>query len=107
MVRASVAAPVGAVADGGALAWEAFTTQARPSRPGLPAQWCLAAGEPASLLPPGFTLIDQSEVPGRERRQLLARRSALQRKSPSTRSIRQRVMLPLTPALLAKRNIRG
>jgi SAM-dependent methyltransferase len=65
-----------AVADGGLLAWEALTTEARRSRTSLPAEWCLALGEPASLLPPGFTLIDQSEVPERERRQLLARRTA-------------------------------
>jgi len=66
----------GAVADGGLLAWEALTAEARRVRPRLPAEWCLAPGEPASLLPPGFTLIDQSDPPGRERRQLLARRQA-------------------------------
>ena len=72
----------GAVADGGLLAWEALTAAARDKRPGLPAEWCLAPGEPASLLPPGFTLIDQSDVPGGARRQLLARRaSALPRDS--------------------------
>jgi SAM-dependent methyltransferase len=67
-----------AVAPGGLLAWEAFTTEARLSRPGLPLEWCLAAGEPASLLPPGFTVLDQSDVPGPEqplRRQMLARRT--------------------------------
>jgi len=70
-------AAAGAVTDGGLLAWEAFTAEARPSRPGLPAQWCLDPGEPASLLLPGFTLLDQSEVPGRDRRQMLARRGVL------------------------------
>jgi SAM-dependent methyltransferase len=70
------AAAAAAVADRGLLAWEAFTTEARRARPGLPPQWCLAPGEPASLLPPGFTLIDQSDLPGRERRQMLARRRA-------------------------------
>ncbi len=77
--RAVFAAAVGAVADGGLLAWEAFTAEARRWRPSLPAQWCLAPGEPASLLPPGFTVVDQHDVPGREqgaRRQLLARREA-------------------------------
>ena len=67
-----------AVAPGGLLAWEAFTTEARLSRPSLPPQWCLALGEPASLLPPGFTVLDQSDVPGPEqplRRQMLARRT--------------------------------
>ena len=45
----------GAVADGGLLAWEALTADARRTRPGLPPEWCLAPGEPASLLPPGFS----------------------------------------------------
>jgi SAM-dependent methyltransferase len=70
-------AAAGAVADAGVLAWEAFTAEARRSRPGLPAQWCLAPGEPASLLPADFTLLDQTDLPGRERRQMLARRGAL------------------------------
>ena len=65
-----------AVADGGLLAWAALTAEARRAHPELPPQWCLAPGEPASLLPPGFTLIDQSDVPGRARRQMLARRRA-------------------------------
>ena len=68
-------ATASAVADGGLLAWEALTAAARDKRPDLPAEWCLALGEPASLLPPGFTLIDQSDVPGRKRRQILARRT--------------------------------
>jgi hypothetical protein len=61
-----------AVAAGGLLAWEAFTVQARRSRPGLQADWCLAPGEPASLLPPDFTLLDQHERG--LKRQMLARR---------------------------------
>jgi hypothetical protein len=72
-------AAVGAVAPGGLLAWEALTTEARLARPGLAPEWCLAPGQPASLLPPGFTLLEQSGVPGPERpvrRQLLARRAA-------------------------------
>ena len=71
-------AAAGAVAPGGLLAWEAFTAEARRSRPGLAPGWCLAPGEPALLLPPGFILLDQSDVPGPERpvrRQLLARRA--------------------------------
>jgi len=70
-------AAAGAVAEGGLLAWEAFTAEARLSRPSLAPGWCLAPGEPASLLPPGFTVLDQSDVPGPERtlrRQMLARR---------------------------------
>jgi SAM-dependent methyltransferase len=76
---AAFTAAVGAVAPGGLLAWEAYTAEARRTRPSLAPQWCLAPGEPASLLPPDFTLLDQSDVPSLEqpvRRQLLARRSA-------------------------------
>jgi hypothetical protein len=61
-----------AVAAGGLLGWEAFTAQARRSRPSLQADWCLAPGEPASLLPPDFTLLDQHDRGSK--RQLLARR---------------------------------
>jgi SAM-dependent methyltransferase len=68
------AAAAGGVAPGGVIAWEAFTAEARRSRPSLPAQWCLAPGEPASLLPAGFALLAQSDTPSRERRQMLARR---------------------------------
>jgi len=67
------ASAAGAVAGGGLLAWEALTAEARRSRPGLPGQWCLGPGEPASLLPPSFTLLDQTDVAGHELRQLLAR----------------------------------
>lgn len=67
-------AAAAAVADGGLLAWEALTAGARRTRPGLPPGWCLAPDEPASLLPPGFSVLDQSEVPGRDRRRILARR---------------------------------
>jgi SAM-dependent methyltransferase len=63
----------GAVADGGLLAWEALTAEARWRHPGLPPEFCVGPGEPASLLPPGFGVLDQSEVPGRDRRLLLAR----------------------------------
>ncbi len=77
--RAVFAAGAAAVADGGLLAWEALTAAARSSRPGLPPQWCLAPGEPASLLPADLSVIDQHDLRGRERaprRQLLARRDA-------------------------------
>ena len=66
-------AAAGTVAEGGLLAWEAFTTEARLPRPSLPPEWCLAPSEPASLLPRDFTLIDQSNVPTMKR-QFLARR---------------------------------
>ncbi|MEW2360064.1 class I SAM-dependent methyltransferase [Spirillospora sp. NPDC029432] len=67
----------GTVAPGGLLAWEAFTTGARTVRPGLPAEWCLAPGEPAALLPAGFTVLAEEDVPDDRhgtKRRLLARR---------------------------------
>jgi SAM-dependent methyltransferase len=67
-------AAAAAVAGGGLLAWEAYADDARRTRLGLPPEWCLQPGEPASLLPPGFAVLDQAEVPGRDRRRLLARR---------------------------------
>src|SRR6266567_533003 len=60
---ATFAAAAAAVADGGLLAWEAFTDDARRTRPGLPPDWCLQPGEAASLLPPGYSVLDQAEVP--------------------------------------------
>ena len=71
--RAVFAGAAEAVADGGLLAWEAFTSEARQARPTLPPEWCLAPGEPASLLPADFTVLDQHDEPG-GKRQLLARR---------------------------------
>jgi hypothetical protein len=53
------------------VAWEAFTAEARQSRPSLRPEWCLAPGEPASLLPRDFTLLDDRE--SGLKRQLLAR----------------------------------
>jgi hypothetical protein len=75
--RAVFAVAAEAVTAGGLLGWEAFTTEARQARPDLPPDWCLAPGEPASLLPAGFTVLDQHDLPdhhGLGRRQLLARR---------------------------------
>ena len=60
------------------LGWEAFTTAARQARPALPAEWCLGAGEPATLLPDGLSVVSQEDVPGAQRgtrRRLLARRA--------------------------------
>ncbi len=63
-----------AVAPGGLLAWEAFTEQALAARPGMCPDWCLRPGEPASLLPAGFTVLHQADLPGdRAARRLLAR----------------------------------
>ncbi|HTQ92085.1 MAG TPA: class I SAM-dependent methyltransferase [Streptosporangiaceae bacterium] len=75
-------AAAAAVADGGLLAWEALTAEALRRHPGLPPEFCVGPGEPASLLPDGFTVIDQADVPHRARRRLLARRDTI---SPSAR----------------------
>jgi SAM-dependent methyltransferase len=79
------AVAAGVVAPGGLIAWEALTSAARRRHPSLPAEWCMAPGEPGSLLPPGFEVISQHDV-GPEpavRRRLLARRTARERGSSS------------------------
>ena len=68
------AAAAAAVADGGLLAWEALTADARRRRSDLPPEFCVGPGEPASLLPGDFILIDQTDDPHRARRRLLGRR---------------------------------
>jgi SAM-dependent methyltransferase len=65
--RAVFERAAGAVLPGGLLAWEAFTEAARRDRPRLPAEWCLKPGEPASLLPAGFTVLDQYDEGGKRR----------------------------------------
>jgi SAM-dependent methyltransferase len=70
------AAAQAAVTGGGLIAWEALTEAARRHRPSLPARWCLRDGEPASLLPAQFELVEQHDV-GETRRQVLARRRVL------------------------------
>jgi SAM-dependent methyltransferase len=72
--RAVFAAAVGAVAAGGALGWEALTADAGRDQPGLRPEWCLEPGEPASLLPAGFAVLDQHDAPHGRKRLLLARR---------------------------------
>jgi SAM-dependent methyltransferase len=76
--RAAFAAAVTAVAPAGALAWEAFTAQARATRPDLHPAWTLEPGEPAALLPPDFAVLEQAAVAGSSppRRRMLARRAA-------------------------------
>jgi SAM-dependent methyltransferase len=69
------AAAAAAVTDGGLLAWEALTVDALQRHPGLPPEFCVGPGEPASLLPGGFTVIDQGDTLYRARRHLLARRA--------------------------------
>jgi SAM-dependent methyltransferase len=73
--RALFAPAAAAVSAGGLLAWEAFTTEARRTHPSLPAAWCLAKGEPATLLPPTFDVISQTAHPDAPKRRLLARRA--------------------------------
>lgn len=71
------AAAAAAVTPGGLLAWEGLTTDARRLRPSLRPAWCLAPGEPATLLPPGFAVLDGRDVPDPRcgtKRRLLARR---------------------------------
>jgi SAM-dependent methyltransferase len=75
--RQLFAAATDAVAEGGLLAWEALTAQARRARPSLCPGWCLEPGQPASLLPPGFTVLESRDLAGGHhlpRRNLLARR---------------------------------
>jgi SAM-dependent methyltransferase len=72
--RAVFITAAGTVAPGGLLGWEAFTAEAQRTRADLSPDWCLAAGEPGSLLPAGFAVLDQHDLPERGRRQLLARR---------------------------------
>lgn len=71
------AVAVRATKPGGLLGWDAFTVAARQARPTLDPAWCLAPGEPATLLPRGFTVLTQQDVPSPDhgdRRRLLARR---------------------------------
>jgi len=66
-----------AVLPGGLLGWEAFTTEALLVRPAMPAQWCVGADEPASLLPSGYDVVSLQDVPDSRtgaRRRMLARR---------------------------------
>jgi hypothetical protein len=51
------------VVPGGLLGWEAFTVAALRVRPKLCADWCLAPGEPASLLPADFEVIRIWDLP--------------------------------------------
>jgi hypothetical protein len=62
-----------AVAERGLIGWEAFSTDALRAHPGMPPQWCLQPGEPSSLLPAGFEVLSEQDLPSCKRR-LLARR---------------------------------
>jgi SAM-dependent methyltransferase len=78
--RAVFATAITAVAPGGVLAWEAFTAGASRARPGLCPDWCLADGEPVSLLGAGFEVLDVRDLPdggrGPERAMLARVRAA-------------------------------
>jgi hypothetical protein len=77
------AAAARAVLPGGLLGWEALTTQALRQRPGMPARWCLRPGEPASLLPAGYRVLVEEDLPpdgAPARRRLLARAASRQRR---------------------------
>jgi hypothetical protein len=92
------AAAVLAVAPGGVLGWEAFTTAALQTRPALPAEWCLGPGEPATLLPDGVSVVSQEDVPGAHpgaRRRLLARRADQEPHNDRHRRAQRRVGQPI------------
>jgi hypothetical protein len=67
-------AAAAAVAPGGLLAWQAYTVAARQAHPSLRPEWCLEPGQPATLLPADFTVIDTHDED--LTRQLLARRAS-------------------------------
>jgi len=74
--RALFAAAARAVRPGGLLGWESLTTEALVRRPAMTAAWCVRPGEPASLLPPGFEVLSEEDLPAEgpaTRRRLLAR----------------------------------
>jgi SAM-dependent methyltransferase len=72
--RAVFATAAGAVRPGGVLGWEAFTAEALRVRPGLCSSWCLCPGEPASLLPAGFDVLDECDLRDGSKRSVLVRR---------------------------------
>lgn len=67
-----------AVIAGGVLAWESFTQDALRGQPSLPATWYVGPGEPASLLPAGFTVLLERDLAANTNRQLIARRAITQ-----------------------------
>jgi len=71
------AAAADGVAAGGLLGWQALTAEARRVKPELCSRWCLDPGEPASLLPAGFAVLSQDDLPDIRHsptRRMLARR---------------------------------
>ena len=67
-----------AVAPGGVIAWEAFTTRVRLDRPTFTLAWCMRDGEPAAQLPDGFEVLDCHDEGSR--RQFIARRGGTARR---------------------------
>jgi SAM-dependent methyltransferase len=63
-----------AVRPGGRLAWEAYTVAALGSKAGFVRAWCLGAGEPGSLLPPGWRVLSQTDSADGFKRRLLAQK---------------------------------
>ncbi|SVB20031.1 uncharacterized protein METZ01_LOCUS172885 [marine metagenome] len=64
-----------AVQEGGLIAWQAFNTDQVKYRPIIQPKFCLQCGEPASLLPEGFTMVSEHDVDDGHRavRRLIAR----------------------------------
>ncbi len=76
--RSVFTAAAQAVVAGGLIGWEAFTADAGTARPGLRPEWLLRPGEPATLLPDRFIVLEQHDRTDEQRgtrRTLLARRS--------------------------------
>ncbi len=66
-----------AVAPGGTLAWETFTLAEQRYRPSFAPEFCLQAGEPASLLPAGWVVevLRELDDGASATRRLIARRT--------------------------------
>lgn len=65
-----------AVADGGVIAWQAFTKAALKFRPSMPSAICLKPDEPASRLPASFTVLEEQDIEYGERavRRMIAKK---------------------------------
>jgi SAM-dependent methyltransferase len=74
--RAVFLRALNAVAEGGLLAWEAFTLAEQTYRSTFRSEWCLGAGEPATLTGSGFLVLDQNDQDDGQSatRRLIARR---------------------------------
>ena len=82
--RAVFATAMTVVMPGGLLGWEAFTAEARRTRPGLCAEWCLGEGEPTSLLRAEFGVLDTHDVRngGRGTKRAMLAQRRLPRRAP-------------------------